>query len=81
METILIGAVVALLILVSFFAGVRIGEKLTKDRQPVVPPTDPSEAENHRLIEDQRAFESLLHYNTDIVYGRRSDLGGDVSES
>lgn len=85
METILIGAVVALLILASFFAGaavgVKLGRKMAEPRPSSGSTEEPSEEERRRIMEDQRAFEDLLHYNTDIVYKLRTDLGGDMNES
>lgn len=81
METIMIGALVALLILVSFFAGVRIGAKLAEKRYPAARPDEPSAEEQRRIMEDQLAFESLLHYNIDDVYGLKSAPGGGMNES
>lgn len=81
METIMIGALVALLILVSFFAGVRIGTKLVEGRQPASRPEEPSEEEQRRIMEDQRAFETMLQYNIDDVYGLKSVPGGGMNES
>lgn len=79
MEYIILGAVGAMLVLVPFLLGVVIGMKtLGKKQQGSAPaPLTQDEAEKQRFMEDQRAFESLLQYNTDVVYGRTGNLGGE----
>lgn len=83
MESIFFGAIGALIVLGPFLLGVAIGMKLlsrkTQSSEPVTRPVAPDEEERRRLLEDQRAFESLLQYNTDVVYGRTDGVGGESS--
>ena len=79
MESIFLGAIGALIVLGPFLLGVVIGVKtLGKKQQDSAPaPLTPDEEERRRLLEDQQAFESLLQYNTDVVYGKSNSVGGD----
>lgn len=69
MEAIFIGTTAALFVLGIFFLGTAFGSKVAGRNRAEDTPVEPSEEEKRRLQEDQRAFESLLHYNIDVVYG------------
>ena len=85
MEFIVYGAIGAIIVLGSFLMGAVFMAKQQDNRKPQdgasAPPAPPAvdEAEKQRFMEDQRAFESLLQYNTDVVYGRTENMGGGGS--
>ena len=75
METVIIGTVAALVVLGVFLLGVTCGMKVAGWKQSIPSPEKATEEERRRLQEDQKAFESLLQYNIDVVYG--NDPGGE----
>lgn len=70
----LYGALGAVLVLLLFGGGVYAGYRLhvkyvahEAARQPK--PEAPEEAERRRLIEDQKAFRTMMGYNADTAFG------------
>lgn len=75
MESVIIGTVAALVVLGVFLLGVACGIKAAGWKQSGPSPAKATEEETRRLQEDQKAFESLLQYNIDVVYG--NNPGGE----
>ena len=78
MEAIFIGTAAALTVLLVFILGVAFGSRTAGRSSSHVDPVFPSEEEKRRQQEDQKAFESLLHYNIDVVYGSSTLEGEEV---
>lgn len=76
MEAIIIGTIAALIVLCVFLLGAICGAKAANLMRPGSTPAESSEAEKQRMREDQAAFESLLAYNADVVYGTNNGMGG-----
>ena len=71
----LYGALGAVLVLLLFAAGTYTGYKVHAKiaaheaaKQPK--PEAPAEAERRRLIEDQKAFRTMMGYNADVAFGK-----------
>lgn len=74
MTTFVIGA---LIVLGAFILGTAFGCKFcARSNDLNTAPREVSAQERERLLQDQRAFEDLLHYNQEVAYGQHS-LGGD----
>ena len=74
MGLMLIGAAAMLFLMLFFVLGIIFGAKMTKHTPHAA---EPSEADLQRFREDQAAFESLLSFSPDVVYGVNNGLGGD----
>lgn len=77
MTNMIYGAAGVLSVLLLLFIGAFIGWKVRiayekHNRKVLVEQL--SEEERSRLIEDQRAFEDMLHYNIDMAYGTPQSL-------
>lgn len=73
MAYIFLGALGAVLALLLFGAGVYVGIKgqgrIFEISAHKTHTETPAEAERRRLIEDQRAFQTLMNYSPDMAYG------------
>lgn len=69
------GAVVALLLFLSGgFAGWKL-RGLSAPETAVKPPTETqSEEERRRILDEQKAFGTMMGYDTSMVYGTRSSI-------
>lgn len=70
----LYGALGAILVLLLFATGVYVGYKIRvkieaheAERRPKL--ETPEEEERRRLIEDQKAFRTMMGYNADVAFG------------
>lgn len=69
------GAMVAIgLFVFGFYAGWRLRGKAERTQPAEVP--QEAEQERKRLLEQQRAFQQLIHYNSGVAYGMERS-GGD----
>ena len=65
MITAIFGMLGAVLVLLAFACGYLLGAKRTHSASPELP----SETERERLVNEQRAFHTLLRYSPEIAYG------------
>lgn len=69
------GAVGALAVLGAFLLGAAVGKKYCEAPVRGSAGCEESEEEKRLLLEEQQAFENMLHYNMDTAYGLGD--GGD----
>ena len=70
----LYGALGAVLTLLLFVAGIYVGYKIhakiaAHEASKMPKPETPAEEERRRLIEDQKAFRTMMGYNADTAFG------------
>ncbi len=74
MIAVLYGALGALSVLALLSLGAAIGWKARSLQEMRRGVAEESDEEKRRFMEEQSAFENMLHYNIDTAYGRDRDL-------